>query len=240
MSVNQLPNINASADHALCAGDTATITVVGGQTYTWSTGATTTSIAVSPTTNATYVVVGLDSNNCLGKDSTTITVNQLPVVSFTGLASSYCSSAADVALTGTPSGGTFVGTGVSGTSFSPAAAGSGQFVITYAYADANQCAGIASDTVTVDTCTGIANIQNDFAVTVYPNPFNGQLTLEVGHADQPLQASLVDMMGRTILVREIVTGTSTIASPANLPAGVYLLVLKGNGFVKTYRLLHAE
>ena len=76
-------------------------------------------------TNAT---VGC-SNTC----TFTITVNPLPTVSCPAN-SSVCISAASFTLTGgTPSGGTYSGTGVSGGQFSPAAAGAGTHTITYTY-----------------------------------------------------------------------------------------------------------
>lgn len=53
------------------------------------------------------------------------------LLSISGLASSYCQGAAAVTLTGTPSGGTFSGTGVSGTTFNPAGLNPGTYTVTY-------------------------------------------------------------------------------------------------------------
>lgn len=57
----------------LCAGSSTTLTVVsGGSTsYSWSTGATTSSIVVSPTVTTTYSVVG---NGMCGPDANSVTV----------------------------------------------------------------------------------------------------------------------------------------------------------------------
>jgi len=80
--VKQLPVINVTpADTAICRNDSVTLTATGGGTYKWSNNATTKSIRVSPTANATYTVVV--SNGC--KDSTTasITVTQLPAITLT-------------------------------------------------------------------------------------------------------------------------------------------------------------
>lgn len=62
-----------------------------------------------------------------------------PVVSFTGLSSSYCATNSSVTLTGTPSGGSFSGPGVTGSSFNPSNAGAGSHTITYEYDNGQGC-----------------------------------------------------------------------------------------------------
>lgn len=85
--------------------------------------------------------------------SVTVTVNPLPTVSFSGLVASYCTTDAPVTLTGTPAGGTFSGSGVSGDSFDPAAAGAGgPYTITYSYTNENGCTGSSSQQVNVTAC----------------------------------------------------------------------------------------
>ena len=51
---------------------------------------------------------------------------------------------------GTPAGGSYSGTGVSGGKFDPAVAGAGTFTITYSYTDGNGCSGSASQPITVN------------------------------------------------------------------------------------------
>jgi hypothetical protein len=80
-----------------------------------------------------------DANSCTNLDSTTITVNALPVLSVSGLNPEYCLDDAVATMVATPAGGTFYGPGVSGTSFDPATAGVGQFNLLYFYTDANGC-----------------------------------------------------------------------------------------------------
>jgi hypothetical protein len=69
---NPLPILMANTSHSvLCSGQTATISVSGASTYTWSTAQTATTIAVSPTVQTTYTVTGTDVNGCA--NTTTIT-----------------------------------------------------------------------------------------------------------------------------------------------------------------------
>ncbi len=61
-----------------------------------------------------------------------------------------CISAPAFALSGgSPAGGTYSGTGVSGGIFNPATAGAGTFTITYSYTDGNSCTNTASNTIEV-------------------------------------------------------------------------------------------
>src|SRR5690606_37531319 len=90
-----------------------------------------------------------DANGCSNSGTTTITVNALPVVD-AGTYAPVCIDATAVTLAGTPAGGTFSGTGVTGNSFDPNAAGAGTHTITYNYTDANGCAASATTTITVN------------------------------------------------------------------------------------------
>ncbi len=75
-SGNLLLNINTSP---ICIGQTATLSVSGANTYTWSTGEIGNSITVSPTTSTSYSVNGSGSA-CSGSVSTTVIVNPLPII----------------------------------------------------------------------------------------------------------------------------------------------------------------
>jgi hypothetical protein len=61
----------------------------------------------------------------------------------------FCSDAASITLTASPSGGTFSGDGVSGTTFSPSVAGPGTHTITYTYTQSG-CAKTATTDIVVN------------------------------------------------------------------------------------------
>jgi len=80
----------------------------------------------------------------------TATINPIPSVSFTGLAASYTTGSSPATLTGSPSGGTFSGPGISGNTFTPSVAGAGgPYTVTYTYTNAFGCTGTATATTTV-------------------------------------------------------------------------------------------
>ncbi|PKP04064.1 MAG: hypothetical protein CVU11_06125 [Bacteroidetes bacterium HGW-Bacteroidetes-6] len=69
----------AGPDQEICDGETATLEANSSLGYIWSTGETTQSIDVSPTTETMYYVTV--TGICEGNDSVTVYVNPLPVVS---------------------------------------------------------------------------------------------------------------------------------------------------------------
>jgi hypothetical protein len=71
----------------ICDGTTVTLTASGTTSYTWSTGATTTNITVTPSVTATYTVTG-SGGVCSNTATTSITVFSLP--SLTVTASPFC------------------------------------------------------------------------------------------------------------------------------------------------------
>jgi hypothetical protein len=99
-----------------------------------------------------------DVNGCSNSYSQTVMVNAIPNVSFSGLATSNCTTDAVVILTGNhaPSG-IFSGPGITdngnGTaSFDPAIAGAGIQRVVYSYATANGCINTSLQQVTVTVC----------------------------------------------------------------------------------------
>ena len=63
--INNRPNIIATLSSSIiCQGTSTQITASGVTTYTWSNGAITNTINVSPLVNQTYTVTGADVNNC--------------------------------------------------------------------------------------------------------------------------------------------------------------------------------
>jgi hypothetical protein len=118
---------------------TATATLIGGT-------ATVTILGV--TASQTLTLVNVADVNCstLISGSSTVTVNPLPTVTISSYGS-VCADAADITLVGSPIGGTFSGTGVTGNNFDPSV---GTQTITYFYTDANSCSASATTTITVN------------------------------------------------------------------------------------------
>ena len=107
--VNPIPTITAT-NATICAGQTATITAssdLPNGTYAWSSGATTSSAAVSPYATTTYNVI-YTLNNCNSLPANSIvTVNPVPVVNVTS--TSICEGqSATINASATIPGGTYL------------------------------------------------------------------------------------------------------------------------------------
>lgn len=146
-TVNTAPTVNLGTQSTLCSNDALyaiTGASPGGGTFT-GTGVSGSDFDPSVgTQTVTYTYT--DGNNCSNSASQTITVNTAPTVTHAPI-SGICENAGLTALTGaSPAGGTYSGTGVSGTDFDPTV---GSQTLTYAYTDGNGCSNSTSVSITV-------------------------------------------------------------------------------------------
>lgn len=147
-----------TSNSPVCVGNTLTLGTESEGTYTWSGPNNFTSTDKNPElASVTADAAGEYSlivkvGNCTSEAGTaTIVVNPIPTVSIDAVAN-QCVANPDVTLnvTTSPAGGTgsFNGTGVSGTVFSPATAGAGIHEISYTY-EVNGCSKTESINITV-------------------------------------------------------------------------------------------
>lgn len=78
VEVNTLTPGLAGPDQEICLGESVTLTATGGNTYEWSTGETTASITVNPTSDETYTVTITVASGCTVSDDVEVVVNALP------------------------------------------------------------------------------------------------------------------------------------------------------------------
>ncbi len=74
--------ITPGGNTTFCQGGSVILSASGGASYLWSNGVTATMISVA--TPGTYAVTVTDINGCISTTSQTVTVNPLPVTTFTG------------------------------------------------------------------------------------------------------------------------------------------------------------
>lgn len=79
ISVVSQPTISAT-DATLCSAGSVILTASGAASYTWSNGATTPTISVSPSANTTYTVVGA-VGSCIGSTTTSVYFASNPTIS---------------------------------------------------------------------------------------------------------------------------------------------------------------
>ncbi|MDF2436261.1 MAG: hypothetical protein K0Q95_637 [Bacteroidota bacterium] len=84
ITINDAPT-TAVTSATICNGQSATLNASGANSYSWNTGATSSSITVSPTTSTSYTVTG-STNGCTETAVANVVVNNCnePVADFTG------------------------------------------------------------------------------------------------------------------------------------------------------------
>lgn len=225
----------------VCAGTPATISASGANTYSWNTGATGATVSVTPTVTTTYTVTGTDANGCSNTATAQVVVNPLPNVSFVPANDTVCENGGLVALSASPSGGSFSGTGVTGSSFDPSGL-NGPITITYSYTDANNCSNTVNAVINVENCTGINTAQQIAqGVMVYPNPSHSQVTIKLSLTENlNVNIELTDVIGKS-LAQSVhlfsVADNTFVMDLDKYTAGIYFLKLSANGKSQMIRII---
>lgn len=234
VSVNPLPAINAGPDQSICLGETATLSASGGDSYEWDNGAgSSSSVDVSPEVSTTYVVTGLDENECAGTDDILVEVHPVPELSISGITDEvYCvENTTPSVLVGEPAGGSFNGPGVSGFEFTPSVAGLGVHQITYEFEDEFGCLSTFSVEVTVDVCDLVEDLEN--LIEVYPIPTSGLLNIDwKGFEDLEVEdLTIFDAQGRAVAFNAQLQDKGFVVDLSSLSNGVYTLVVRQNNAI---------
>lgn len=166
--------ITASGNTTFCPGDSVTLTAGGGSAYSWSNGSTNQSITANQSN--TYAVTVTDSSGCSATASQLVTVSPNPPVSLS-LPTITNLGAAPFVMNGNPSGGTYTGAGVSGSSFNPSNAGLGLKSVSYTYTNGNGCSGSTSSTTLVYDTTGVVCTSYDTVTTTVNDTVTAYLSV---------------------------------------------------------------
>ena len=164
-----------------------------------------------------------DNNGCTGADTLQVSVNVIPTVTISGLDPLYCVYIPDVPLTLSPAGGQLLGTGISGSSFNPNAAGVGTHVIVYSYADNAGCANATQEVVTVDACVGIQTI-NSSTLEFHPNPTTGKIIVSLSGISSQAFIRIYSVHGQQLIEQPAINGTFEMDF-TEFSKGIYLLRL---------------
>jgi hypothetical protein len=162
------------------------------------------------------------SSNCPAK--VTVVVDK-PTVNLTG-GGTICSNDAPVTLVGTPAGGVYAGTGVTGSSFNPSTAGIGTHEVTYTITNAAGCSN--TDTVTyVVNCTAGIDENTAQNIRMYPNPASESMFVELGTVSSPSTLKVFDAAGRLIINQNSNAASTVKIDVSNLEVGTYIIQISG-------------
>jgi gliding motility-associated-like protein len=206
---------------AVCTGAdaniTATVAPQGSYTYSWTVpgGAANPGNVSSFTASvAGNYTVTVSNGGCSASATGTVTVTAQAQVSADN--KEVCSGSS-VLLTGQPSGGTWSGTGVSGSTFNAASLAAGNYTVTYSYQGSASCSGTATATIKVNALPAAPVA----SATQQPSCTSPTGTITVS-APSPAANISYSVNGSTYQASNIFTG---------LAAGTYNVTVKDAGCV---------
>jgi len=231
ITVNPSPTVTVN-NATICAGNSANLIANGASTYSWNTGAGTSSISVSPTITTVYTTTGT-VGSCSSIRTSTVVVNALPsltLASSSGTACTISSGGITLSLTGSPSGGVYSGTGVVGSTFT-AQAIAGTYTAAYSYTNSTTgCSNTTNASIIVAVCTGLNEIVGSgSSYFVYPNPTSGKVTINTtSDVSEQVTTEVVDAIGKVVQKHIINFNASAKSHDLNiseLATGMYFIRL---------------
>lgn len=171
--------------------------------------------------NQTITYTYTDGNGCTNSASKSIKVENPPAVNLSIPAETCIEDGAITLNGGLPTGGTYFGNGVSGSTFDPTVAGLGFHTINYTYTNSSACSDTASLDIEVISCPlGTASYKTS-SVHLYPNPTSGIIMIEGLQQNKVESISVLDITGR-LLIQTTFTNTINISSFDN---GTYIILI---------------
>ncbi len=236
-------NTTTAANLTVCSGKTTTLSASGTGTVTWFNAATggtflaSGSLYVTPSLTANTTFYAQDSSACgasLARTAINVTVNPSPTASFNlpVLDTLVCLTRNAFTITGgSPAGGVYSGSGVSGSAFTASVAGVGTYSLTYTFTNSFGCGASAQSQIRVYSCAGINELHSQpIFFSIYPNPNNGEFTIKSSIAGN---FEIVNELGQIIRSLDINATINSQITVSGLPSGTYFINGKsGSGLVR--------
>ena len=196
VTVNAAPVVTVSGPNAMCIGQTINLSAMGANSYSWSNGMLTQTVAVSPTTTTSYSIYGTSLLGCVGAPTIkNIIVNPIPNVFISGCPTickgEMCTLTGNGADTYSWTSGALTST----INVTPSV------TTNYTVTGTNTTTGCMFTTTTqivVSLCTGVEDqhlLTDNFKV--YPNPSNGEFIIEFKY-NTSRTVSIYDIAGKEI------------------------------------------
>ncbi|MDI1354012.1 MAG: T9SS type A sorting domain-containing protein [bacterium] len=231
--VHPVSTLTITGNTIICENASTVLNAKGAITYSWNTGASTSSVSLSPTATAAYSVSGLNYNSCLASQQVTVFVKPAPAMSILG--STFVCRGEATTLNVVGNGTAYLwSTGNVGNSIivSPTV----NTTYTATMVGLNGCSAKAVASVSVQTCDKISFFEaRSSGIRISPNPFEDELTIQFTVVDDgKYDLLIIDVLGRVAVESTI----SLIAGPNNRmynlkdnPPGIYVVVLRSGSNV---------
>jgi hypothetical protein len=245
VTVRSLPSaiITPAGPTTFCSGGSVILNapVAANRSYQWKKGANLISGATlssyTATTGGSYRVIVTNTVTGCSKttgSATIVTINTLPSATITPQGpTTFCAGGSVVlaANTGTgltykwKKGNNFI-SGATLSNYIATTAGTYRVEVT----NSNGCTKLSAGVTVTVPCKDGENVlsENDFDVTVYPNPNNGEFTIEFSNKpSSPLFIELTDELGK-VVKRFETTDETVVIKESNLAEGIYYLTVRNN------------
>ena len=202
----------------VCAGQTANLVANGANTYTWSTGLTSTGIntaTILPTGTATYTVTGA-SGTCSGTAVATVTVSSINrgtttngatiTADATGVTYQWINCATHTNITGATS-----------QSYTATANGSYAVILNNGNCtDSSACVSIVN--------LGVNQlISHNGQLSISPNPFTEQTTITFGDVQKNTSVKIIDILGNEVRAMVLNGVNNLVIEKGDMHAGIYFI-----------------
>ncbi len=234
LTVNPLPIVAiVGGTAAVCAGSAINLTASGANTYSWSNGAVTTTIAPTPTVNASYTVVGTSTAGCTNSAVKAVTVTAAPSVSVAGASTICIGQNATLTASGANTYSWNTGSALAGIVVNP--------TITTNYtvngtSTVTGCSASTTANLIVSPCTGLSSLSAKInGLSVYPNPSNGEFTVELNNGLYKT-IQVTDLTGRVVLTNASSKDKVNV-NMANLANGIYYVKIQSDNAVEVIKVV---
>lgn len=233
VNVNPLPTLTATSG-SVCTGKTTTLTASGtSATYSWNPSGVTTNTILVSAANAglfTFTITGTSAQGCSKSITTNLVGVTTPTINVTATPSVICAGSS-VTLTATGATSYTWSNGVANsTGFTPTTTAT--YTVTGTSAIGG-CTNTAVSTVSVNPCTGIHENAANAVFTVYPNPSNGNFTVQ--SSVFPATLVMYDVTGKQV-TRKDITELETSVNVSQLNNGIYYISLIAESGSMNYKM----
>ena len=226
---------------SICSGSSSVYSispVSGATSYSWnipagwSGSSSTFSINSTCGNSGIFTVSAVNSCGSSSAQTLSVTVKALPTLIISGSNTLCLGSSVSLTVSGASTYSWSHGATVAIVALNP--------TITTSYtvtgtSSVTGCSNSAITTLSIVTCTGILNLENDQnTIQIYPNPTNGELSLALPFSNGEID--IYDMNGRSVRSEKITTEKVELKLK-DLPSGIYLIKIKSNSQVHTTKLI---
>jgi hypothetical protein len=186
------------------------------------------------------------NGSCTDVQVSNVVVNPQPTVALSVSSNTACTSSTGgttISLNGSPSGGIYSGTGVSGNVFNTQAM-AGNYNVAYSYLDPiTGCSNSAVMTISVNVCTGVdgGSVANG-VLSIYPNPNNGTFVVDIpaGGTTEVYTLEIHNALGQLVYTDKITTNGNNEQRAVvfkDRAKGLYTLTLTVAGKKEIYKIV---